>query len=69
MGLLGRDKCHIKMIGEISEAAITTRFLQLGYIVLMPYGGSQRYDLVMKTLRVNSGGCNAKLVTSMKVGQ
>ena len=48
MGLLGREKRHTKMIGEISEAAIITRFLQLGYVVLMPYGGNQRYDLVIE---------------------
>src|SRR5213080_1190564 len=36
------------MIGEISEAAIITRFLQLGYVVLTPYGGNQRYDLVIE---------------------
>jgi hypothetical protein len=48
VGLLGREKRHTKMIGEISEAAIITRFLQLGYVVLMPYGGNQRYDLVIE---------------------
>jgi hypothetical protein len=48
MGLLGRGKRHTKMIGEISEAAIITRFLQLGYAVLTPYGGNQRYDLVIE---------------------
>lgn len=48
MGLLGREKRHTKMIGEISEAAIITRFLQLGYVVLTPYGGTQRYDLVIE---------------------
>ena len=48
MGLLGRDKRDTNRIGEISEAAIITRFLQLGYIVLTPYGGNQRYDLVIE---------------------
>jgi hypothetical protein len=48
MGLLGRGKRHTKMIGEISEAAILTRFLQLGYVVLTPYGGNRRYDLVIE---------------------
>ncbi len=48
MGLLGRDKRDTKWIGDISEAAIITRFLQLGYVVLTPYGGNQRYDLVIE---------------------
>ena len=30
------------------DAAIITRFLQLGYKVLTPYGGNQRYDLVIE---------------------
>ena len=30
------------------DTAIITRFLQLGYIVLTPYGGNQRYDLVIE---------------------
>src|SRR6516162_6071730 len=48
MGLLGREKRDTNRIGEISEAAIITRFLQLGYVVLTPYGGNQRYDLVIE---------------------
>src|SRR6266436_10228801 len=48
MRLLGRDKRDTNRIGEISESAIITRFLQLGYIVLTPYGGNQRYDLVIE---------------------
>lgn len=48
MGLLGRGKRDTNWVGEISEAAIITRFLQLGYIVLIPYGGNQRYDLVIE---------------------
>ena len=34
MGLLGRGKRDTNWVGEITEAAITTRFLQLGYVVL-----------------------------------
>lgn len=30
----------------VCESATITRFLEHGYVVLMPYGGSQRYDLV-----------------------
>lgn len=48
MGLLGRDKRDTNRIGDISESAIITRFLQLGYVVLTPYGGNQRYDLVIE---------------------
>src|SRR5689334_23096974 len=48
MELCGKSKRDTNRIGEISESAITTRFLQLGYEVLMPYGGNQRYDLVIE---------------------
>jgi PD-(D/E)XK endonuclease len=48
MGLLGRGKRDTNWIGDISESAIITRFLQLGYVVLTPYGGNQRYDLVIE---------------------
>ena len=44
----GRDKRDTNSMGDISEAAIITRFLQLGYTVLTPYGGNQRYDLVIE---------------------
>ena len=48
MGLIGKGKRDTNAIGDISEAAIITRFLQLGYTVLTPYGGNQRYDLVIE---------------------
>jgi len=48
VGLFGGVKRDTNRIGEISEAAIITRFLQLGYVVLTPYGGNQRYDLVIE---------------------
>ncbi|GHO77109.1 hypothetical protein KSD_48800 [Ktedonobacter sp. SOSP1-85] len=48
MGLLGRGKKDTNTAGDISEAAIITRFLQLGYVVLTPYGGNHRYDLVIE---------------------
>ncbi len=48
MGLLGKGKRDTNTKGNISEAAIITRFLQLGYVVLTPYGGNQRYDLVIE---------------------
>ena len=68
MGLLGKGKRDTNAIGDISESAIITRFLQLGYVVLTPYGGNQRYDLVIedaegqfwrvqcKTARIDEGG-------------
>jgi ribosomal protein S27E len=48
MGLLGKGRPDSKRKGHISESAIVTRFLQCGYIVLTPYGGSERYDLVIE---------------------
>src|SRR5260221_11046143 len=47
MGLLGKGKRDTNTKGEISEAAIITRFLQLGYVVLTPYGGNKRFFLVI----------------------
>lgn len=48
MELSGKSKRDTNRVGEISESAIITRFLQLGYVVLTPYGGNQRYDLVIE---------------------
>lgn len=48
MEIQGKVKRDTNRIGEISETAIILRFLQLGYIVLTPYGGNQRYDLVIE---------------------
>ena len=48
MELLGKGKRDTNTIGDISEATIIARFLQLGYVVLTPYGGNQRYDLVIE---------------------
>jgi hypothetical protein len=36
-----------KTVGERSEAMVLSRFLQLGYIVLIPFGDNQRYDFVI----------------------
>jgi hypothetical protein len=43
-----RNKHDTRRTGQISEAVIMARFLQLGYVVLTPYGGNQRYDLVIE---------------------
>ena len=48
MELQGKDKRTTNDTGSISESAITTRFLQLGYTVYFPYGGKQRYDMVIE---------------------
>jgi hypothetical protein len=48
LGLLGKGKRTTNSIGDLSEAAIITRFLQLGYVVLTPYRGNRRYDLVIE---------------------
>jgi len=74
---LGREKHDTNSIGDISEAAIITRFLQLGYVVLTPYGGNQRYDLVIedtdrqfwrvqcKTTRIDEGATVLRFNTSI----
>lgn len=48
MELPSKGKRDTNKIGEISESAIITRFLQPGYEVFTPYGGNQRYDLVIE---------------------
>jgi len=47
MGLIG-PKRHTDRTGDISEAAIITRLLQAGYVVLTPNGKQHRYDLVIE---------------------
>ena len=46
MGLFG-PKRDSKSVGERSEAIIMSRLLQVGYMVLTPFGESSRYDLVI----------------------
>jgi hypothetical protein len=48
MGLLGNSNRTTNSVGDISEASIIARFLQIGYVVLTVYGGNQRYDLVIE---------------------
>lgn len=36
-----------KVAGEIAEALILARLIQLGYAVSMPFGNNQRYDLIV----------------------
>jgi hypothetical protein len=35
-------------IGDISESKVLSRFLELGYTVLLPWGNGERYDLVIE---------------------
>src|SRR5690242_15748707 len=48
MGLLGKGRLDSKRKGHISKSAIVAKFLQCGYVVLTPFGGSERYDLVIE---------------------
>lgn len=48
MELREKESLDSKRKGHISESAIITRFLQLGYAVWSPYGGSERYDIVIE---------------------
>jgi len=78
MGLFGGVRRDTNRIGEISESAIITRFLQLGYVVLTPYGGNQRYDLVIedadghfwriqcKTGRIDDGSTAIRFNTAIR---
>lgn len=45
MGIFGPTK---KQLGEQSQAHIIARLLEVGYTVLVPYGDSNRYDLVIE---------------------
>jgi PD-(D/E)XK endonuclease len=47
MGLIG-PKRHSDRTGDVSEAAIVTRLLQAGYVVLTPHGKQHRYDMVIE---------------------
>ncbi|HLZ61964.1 MAG TPA: group I intron-associated PD-(D/E)XK endonuclease [Ktedonosporobacter sp.] len=47
MGLLG-PKRHTDRTGDVSEAAIVKRLLQVGYVILTPSGKQHRYDLVIE---------------------
>ena|SRR5712692_5978945 len=73
-----RNKRDTRRTGEISETVIIARFLQLGYVVLTPYGGNQRYDLVIenaegrfwsvqcKTARIDEGRTEIMFNTAIR---
>lgn len=51
MGLFHPKKRAIvtmKNTGDKSEACIIAKLMQVGYAVLIPFGGSERYDLVIE---------------------
>ncbi len=43
-----KPKQNHKAIGELSEAIIIAKLLEVGYGVLMPFGDNLRYDLVIE---------------------
>src|SRR5260370_39501770 len=51
MELHGKGSPDSKRKGHISESVIVTRFLQCGYVVLTPFGGSERYDLAIEDIQ------------------
>ena len=61
VGLLGRGKRDTNSIGEITEAAIIARFLQLGYVVLTRlWRGPNVYDLLIEDARGQSSRVQCK---------
>lgn len=43
-----RTELHRKTKGDVTEAYLTARLLELGYTVLKPVGDNARYDLVIE---------------------
>ena len=39
---------HTKQKGDVSETQVLAHLVKLGYIVLIPFGENQRYDLVLE---------------------
>jgi PD-(D/E)XK endonuclease len=37
-----------KQLGERAQAHVIAKFLEIGHTVLLPYGDSSRYDLVIE---------------------
>ena len=40
---------NTKAIGEITEAVVLAELVRNGYVVLLPFGDNQRYDMVVDT--------------------
>ncbi len=65
-----------KQLGERSQAHVIAKFLEVGYNVLVPYGDSSRYDLVIedaegrfwrvqvKTAWMENGGASIQFATT-----
>ncbi len=47
MGQFG-PRQNNKTIGELSEAIIIAKLIEVGYSVLTPFGDNRRYDLVIE---------------------
>ena len=47
MGLY-EPKTDTKSVGELSQAIILARLAEVGYVVSIPFGENQRYDLVIE---------------------
>lgn len=69
------SKFNPKSIGEKSEGMVLAKFLQIGWIVLIPFGDNQRYDFVIdrgfgfervqvKTGRYSKGSLEFKVCSS-----
>ena len=52
MGLFSRPKARLALkttdLGEHAEAMVIARLIEVGYVVLVPFGNGQRYDLVIE---------------------
>lgn len=71
---------NTKTVGERSEAHVLAALLKAGYVILMPFGDNQRYDLVIddgdgkfrrvqvKTARLNSAEDALTFSTCSTVG-
>ncbi len=66
--ILKVDTPHSRHKGNVSEAYVVARLLELGFVVLVPIGNMERYDLVLhekgkfirvqvKTGRLRNGVC------------
>lgn len=68
-------RCNPKAVGEISEAIVLARLMELGYAVSLPFGNNQRYDFIVdeggaltraqvKTGRLRSGNITFRVCST-----
>lgn len=57
---------NTKALGELSQAKIIARCLELGFSVSIPFGDNQRYDLILDT--ADMGLLKVQCKTAWKVG-